>query len=61
MDGDNLLWSLTHLKFQGTFSKDKHEILFTQHDINYNNIEQIYRKGSFVIRQKVKKKGEMRQ
>ncbi|KAI7885080.1 tRNA-histidine guanylyltransferase 1 [Lichtheimia hyalospora FSU 10163] len=39
---------------RGTFSKDKHEILFTQHDTNYNNIEQIYRKGSFIIRQKTK-------
>ncbi|KAF7721639.1 tRNA-histidine guanylyltransferase 1-like [Apophysomyces ossiformis] len=37
---------------RGTFSKDKHEILFSQFGINYNTIEQIYRKGSTIIRQK---------
>ncbi len=37
---------------QGSFSKDKNEILFTQFNINYNNIEPVYRKGSTIIRQK---------
>ncbi|KAL1935971.1 hypothetical protein VTP01DRAFT_105 [Rhizomucor pusillus] len=39
-------------QLRGTFSKDKHEILFTQHNINYNNIEPIFKKGSFVVRRK---------
>ncbi|ORX61304.1 tRNAHis guanylyltransferase [Hesseltinella vesiculosa] len=34
----------------GSFSKDKHEILFSDFQINYNNVEAIYRKGSTVIR-----------
>ncbi|OBZ91808.1 putative tRNA(His) guanylyltransferase [Choanephora cucurbitarum] len=38
-----------HLR--GSFSKDKNEILFN-HGINYNNLPQIYRKGSTIIRQK---------
>ncbi|KAI9319845.1 Thg1 C terminal domain-containing protein [Dichotomocladium elegans] len=41
-------------ELRGTFSKDKHEILFTKHNINYNTIEEIYRKGSIIIRQKTK-------
>ncbi|ORZ02169.1 tRNA-histidine guanylyltransferase 1, partial [Syncephalastrum racemosum] len=54
-------WAIVHsgvteteaeAQLRGTFSKDKHEILFTNHGINYNTIEQIYRKGSFIIRQK---------
>jgi tRNA(His) guanylyltransferase len=40
---------------QGTFSKDKNEILFTEFDINYAKLEPIYRKGSTIIRQKVRK------
>ncbi|KAL0141789.1 tRNAHis guanylyltransferase-domain-containing protein [Mucor lusitanicus] len=39
-----------HLR--GSFSKDKNEILFVEFNINYNNIEPIYRKGSTIIRQK---------
>ncbi|KAI7904681.1 tRNA-histidine guanylyltransferase 1 [Cokeromyces recurvatus] len=39
-------------RLRGTFSKDKHEILFTQFSINYNNIEPIYKKGSTIIRKK---------
>lgn len=34
---------------KGTLSADKNEILFSKYSINYNNIEEIYRKGSFVI------------
>ena len=40
-----------HLK--GTFSKDKNEILFTRFDINYNNIDPVYRKGSIIVHKKV--------
>ncbi|KAI9305017.1 Thg1 C terminal domain-containing protein [Cunninghamella echinulata] len=35
---------------RGTFSKDKHEILFNQYNTNYNKIEPIYKKGSTIIR-----------
>lgn len=35
---------------KGTLSKDKHEILFTQFNINYNNEPQIFRKGSFIVK-----------
>ncbi|KAI7872994.1 Thg1 C terminal domain-containing protein [Spinellus fusiger] len=37
---------------RGTFSKDKHEILFSQYNINYNTIENIYKKGSTILRKK---------
>ncbi|KAG0740621.1 hypothetical protein G6F57_005833 [Rhizopus arrhizus] len=39
-------------RLRGTFSKDKNEILFSEFNINYNNIDPIYRKGSTIIRQK---------
>ncbi|KAI9264882.1 Thg1 C terminal domain-containing protein [Phascolomyces articulosus] len=56
-------WAIVHAgktetaaeeELRGTFSKDKHEILFSNHDINYNTIEEIYKKGSVIIRQKTK-------
>ncbi|SAL98334.1 hypothetical protein [Absidia glauca] len=37
-------------KLKGTFSKDKNELLFSKYNVNYNNIEPIYRKGSTIIR-----------
>lgn len=39
-----------HEKLKGTFSKDKNEMLFTQFGINYNNIEEVYKRGSILIR-----------
>ncbi|KAI8148261.1 Thg1 C terminal domain-containing protein [Fennellomyces sp. T-0311] len=54
-------WAIVHAgktetaaeeELRGTFSKDKHEILFSKHNINYNKIEPIYKKGSVIIRQK---------
>lgn len=36
---------------QGTVSSDKNEILFSRFGINYNNEEEIYKKGSVVYRQ----------
>lgn len=35
--------------FQGTVAKDKNELLFSQFSINYNNLPQIFRKGSILI------------
>ncbi|CAE1272684.1 THG1 [Acanthosepion pharaonis] len=39
-------------KLKGTLSSDKNEILFTEFNINYNNLPEIYRKGTILIRQK---------
>ncbi|WWD20780.1 hypothetical protein CI109_105257 [Kwoniella shandongensis] len=53
-------WALVHggqstaeanKTLQGTDSKDKNEILFSQYGINYNNIPEIYRKGSICVRE----------
>eukprot|EP00041_Stephanoeca_diplocostata_P037286 m.1402100 g.1402100 ORF g.1402100 m.1402100 type:complete len:156 (-) comp25009_c0_seq36:891-1358(-) len=38
---------------EGTFSKDKNEILFSQFGINYNNEPPMFRKGSIVVRRDV--------
>lgn len=35
---------------QGTNSKDKNEMLFSQFGINYNDIDPFYRKGSVLVR-----------
>jgi tRNA(His) guanylyltransferase len=35
---------------QGTVSADKNEILFKRFGINYNNEEEIYKKGSVLYR-----------
>lgn len=34
---------------QGTFASDKNEMLFSQFGINYNNLPEIFRKGSVLI------------
>ena len=39
-----------HAKLKGTFSKDKHELLFSSYGINYNNEPEIYKKGTILIR-----------
>lgn len=36
-------------KLAGTLSKDKHEILFTEFGINYNNEPEIFKKGSLIF------------
>lgn len=36
---------------QGTVSSDKNEILFKRFGINYNNEDEMYKKGSVVYRQ----------
>lgn len=51
-----------HAKLKGTFSKDKHEILFNQYGINYNELNPIFKKGTILIRmvdpKKLKAKGK---
>lgn len=42
---------ITSLNFQGTFSKDKNEILFAQFGINYNSLPAMFRKGSILVRE----------
>lgn len=37
----------------GTFSCDKNEILFSQFGINYNNLPEMYRKGTILLRKSV--------
>ena len=39
-----------HKRLKGTFSKDKNEILFSQFGINYNEVEEIYKRGTILIR-----------
>ncbi|KAI2909209.1 hypothetical protein CBS11852_333 [Aspergillus niger] len=39
------------LELKGTLSSDKNEILFKRFGINYNNEEEIYKKGSVIYRQ----------
>nr|XP_002131677.4 probable tRNA(His) guanylyltransferase isoform X2 [Ciona intestinalis] len=47
---------LTHVESQerlkGTLSGDKNELLFSQFGINYNNLPQLHRKGTVIIRDK---------
>lgn len=37
----------------GTYSADKNEILFSRFGINYNNLPQMYRKGTILLRKSV--------
>lgn len=37
----------------GTFSNDKNEILFSRFGVNYNNLPEMYRKGTILIRKNV--------
>lgn len=39
----------TSIILQGTLSSDKNELLFSQFSINYNNLAQIFRKGTILI------------
>ena len=45
----SLSLSLSLSLTQGTVSADKNELLFSQFGINYNNLPEIYRKGSVLI------------
>ncbi|KAG5342368.1 hypothetical protein C0989_002841 [Termitomyces sp. Mn162] len=42
-----------HATLRGTVSKEKHEILFTRFQINYNQIDERFRKGSVLVREEV--------
>ncbi|TEB31504.1 tRNAHis guanylyltransferase [Coprinellus micaceus] len=42
-----------HATLRGTFSKDKHEILFSRFQINYNQLDARYRKGSVLVREDI--------
>ena len=40
-------------RLKGTFSKDKHEILYSEcGNLNYNNMKDIFKRGSILIRVK---------
>lgn len=41
-----------HKFLMTTVSKDKHELLFTKFNINYNNLPEIFRRGTIIIRNK---------
>lgn len=40
-------------RLRGTVSSEKNEILFSEFNINYNEIDEVYRKGTVVMRTKV--------
>merc|ERR1712142_149666 len=40
-------------RLKGTLSGDKNEILFSQFQINYNDLPQVYRKGTVFYKKKV--------
>lgn len=40
-----------HKVLQGSFSKDKNEILFSRFGINYSKLDERYRKGSVMVRE----------
>ncbi|KAF8813512.1 tRNAHis guanylyltransferase, partial [Phlegmacium glaucopus] len=42
-----------HATLRGTFSKDKHEILYSRFGINYNKLDAKFRKGSVLFREEV--------
>jgi len=42
-----------HATLRGTLSKDKHEILFGRFNINYNEIDERFKKGSILVRQEI--------
>ncbi|XP_053948524.1 probable tRNA(His) guanylyltransferase [Anastrepha ludens] len=45
-------------ELRGTFSADKNEMLFTKFGINYNNLPAMFRKGTILLRKRVKTTGE---
>ncbi|ESK89465.1 putative trnahis guanylyltransferase [Moniliophthora roreri MCA 2997] len=47
-----------HATLRGTVSKEKNEILFSRFQINYNDIDPRFRKGSVVVRVEVPSQGE---
>ncbi len=47
-----------HKKLKGTFSKDKNEILYGQFNINYNNVDEIFKRGTIIFRKYSEKKAK---
>eukprot|EP01133_Synstelium_polycarpum_P012140 gene12140-14204_t len=50
---DNKTPNEAETELRGTLSEQKNEILFSRFGINYNNLPQIYRKGSVIYRRPV--------
>ncbi|ORX40949.1 Thg1 C terminal domain-domain-containing protein [Kockovaella imperatae] len=44
---------------QGTDSKDKNEILYSRFNINYNNLDSIFRKGTILVRRPIEPPQEL--
>lgn len=44
---------IIEMYFQGTLSEHKNELLFSQFGINYNNLPQMFRKGSILYKKEV--------
>ncbi|KAF5379751.1 hypothetical protein D9615_005768 [Tricholomella constricta] len=42
-----------HATLRGTVSKEKHEILFSRFQVNYNQVDERYRKGSVLVRDEI--------
>jgi len=49
-----------HAKLKGTFSKDKHEMLFSMFKCNYNDEPDIFKRGNILIRQSELKKRDQK-
>lgn len=47
--------SEAQMRLKGTLSSDKNEILFSEFNTNYNNEPSMYRKGTILIRKRVKR------
>ncbi|KDR78671.1 hypothetical protein GALMADRAFT_244160 [Galerina marginata CBS 339.88] len=47
-----------HATLRGTFSKEKHEILFSRFGINYNQLNERFRKGSVLFREEIPSEGD---
>ena len=48
--------TIFHVTRQGTLSGDKNELLFSEFGVNYNNLPEIYRKGTLLVRSTVSSK-----
>jgi tRNA(His) guanylyltransferase len=55
----NLTREEANERLKGTLSKDKNEILFKEFNINYNNLDEIFKKGTILFRNPLKKQNEM--
>ncbi|KAF8151033.1 Thg1 C terminal domain-containing protein [Crassisporium funariophilum] len=42
-----------HATLSGTYSKEKHEILYSKFGVNYNNLDARFRKGTVLFRQEI--------